>query len=119
MSVTLPVTLKTDAVFTTGKALDFYVQLSKEPSFATLCTCFDMVKINNIRGKIMVDSIKPPEAVEAGKTPLLAIAFDRNGTDQDIFNFTNVSNYSSSKIIQVGNLSVGKPLEFSYKAETK
>lgn len=104
---------------TGGRAFDLYKLLKEQPAFYTMASCFDQCKIKDCWVRIVVHTIYPPSACADGRSPLLAVAWDRNGIDDDYsLDFQSVSNYSSAKITQLGSLIVGKPIDTGISARS-
>lgn len=102
---------------TGGLAFDMYKVMRDQASFYTLASCFDQCKIRDAWVRIVVNTINPPEACANGRSPLVAVAWDRNGVkDNQSLDFAAVSNYSSAKVIQLGSLIVGKPIDTGISA---
>lgn len=66
-----------------GTPYVIYEVLSKSPSFYTMASCFDQVKINSIWCRIAPDSIEPADIVRDGYSTLMAVAWDRNGVNKE------------------------------------
>lgn len=84
-----------------------------------MASCFDQCKIKDCWVRIVVHTIYPPYACAEGRSPLLAVAWDRNGLDDNYsLDFQSVSNYSSAKVVQLGSLIVGKPIDTGISARS-
>lgn len=66
-----------------SQAFDLYQVLKGQPSFYTLASCFDQCKLREAWVRIVVDTINPPAACAEGRSPLLAVAWDRNGVSEE------------------------------------
>lgn len=98
-------------------AYTIYKVLRDTPAFYTMASCFDQVKIDNIWARVVINVISPVQACVNGRTPLVAIAWDRNGVNpQQSLGYSDVCNYGSSKVVQLGSLIVGKPIDTGISA---